>query len=154
MNRWLNLKTLVLAALFLSVGVFAFRDVAESAKPLPIAAALFIPDNIALESPYAKLWPEAASEAGVQVYPVHGSQWIQSFARHGKTWEGVILPDTFHRKMVPAMRISLLQYVQSGGKLMVVYDAGTLESRDNYPVVQVELTLLVGLDYAMYNALR
>jgi Polysaccharide deacetylase len=154
LKHWFSKKTLVLAILLLGLAAFAYRDMGETAKQLPTAAALLVPDDIPLDSPYVKIWLDAASEVGVKVYPVHGSQWIQSFARHRKTWEGVILPDTFHRKMMPALMISLQQYVQSGGKLMVVYDAGTLDPRGNYPRGQIELAGLVGFDYALYNELR
>jgi hypothetical protein len=154
LKHWFSKKTWVLALLLLGLGAFAYRDIGETAIPLPIAAALLVPDDIPLDSPYASIWLDAASEVGVKVYPVHSSQWIQSFARHRKTWEGVILPDTFHRKMMPALMISLQQYVETGGKLMVVYDAGTRDPRGNYPLGKIELTRLVGFDYALYHELR
>ncbi len=149
-----SIKILLIALLVLSLTVFAYFDVWRGTRPVSMAVALLVPDDVPMDSHYVQMWTDAAQEEGIQLQPLHNSQWIQSLTRHAQTWEGVILPDTFHRKMMPGLMIALRQFVDGGGKLMVVYDAGTLNQGGLYPTEKIELTQLVGFDYAMYDSLR
>jgi hypothetical protein len=153
MNAWLNKRNLWILVIVSSVAVFAYFDYWRNRSPVSAAVALLVPDEVPLNGHYVQLWTDAAQEEGIKLHPIHDSQWIHSVTRHENTWEGAILPDTFHRKMLPGLSIALTKYVQSGGKLMTVYDAGTLDQQGLYPLGQVELTPLVGFDYAMYNEL-
>jgi hypothetical protein len=147
-------KSMLAALLLCSVVVFAYFDVWRNAPPIPMAAALLVPDDMPYESHYVQMWADAAQEEGIKLRPIHTSEWIQSLTRHAHAWEGVILPDTFHRKMMPGLFIALQQFVSGGGKLMVVYDGGTLNQKGLYPTEKIELTQLVGFNYAMYDTLR
>jgi Polysaccharide deacetylase len=154
MTRIFHRKILFLILLAMGVAYFAYLDYERNADSIPMGVALVVPDDESFNGHYVQMWMDAAQEDGIKLQPVHSSQWIRSVTRHGHSWEGAILPDTFHRKMMPGLAIALQHYVASGGKLMVVYDAGTLDQNGMYPLGQVELVPLVGFDYAMYHALR
>ncbi len=153
MKQLIN-KRNALIALILGLAVFAYYDYQRITQPVPMSVALLVPDDVPLDGHYASMWLDAAQEEGIKLQAVHNSRWVQSVARHDNTWEGAILPDTFHRRIMPGLLIALEQFVQKGGKLMAVYDAGTVDERGLYPLGAAPLTKLVGLDYAMYNTLR
>jgi hypothetical protein len=154
MKRMLNKKIVTIALVLIGMPLFALYDYWRSAHAIPLAAALLVPDEMPLDSAYVQMWSDAAQEAGIQLQPMHNSQWIRSVTRHKNTWEGAIFPDTFHRRMMPGLSVALQEYVRGGGKLMVVYDAGTLNQHGLYPLEQVQLAPLVGFDYAMYSTLK
>ncbi len=147
-------KRNALIALIAGLAAFAYFDYQRATKPMAMSLALLVPDDVALDGHYARMWLDAAREDGVKLQAVHSTRWVQSVTRHENTWEGAILPDTFHRRMMPGLFIALEQFVEKGGKLMTVYDAGTLDEKGLYPLGTAPLTKLVGVDYAMYSNLR
>ena len=153
MKSFINQRN-ALIVFILGLAAFAYFDYQRTAKPIEMSVALLVPESMALDGPYVQMWLDAAQEGGIKLQPVHSKRWVQSVTRHENTWEGAILPDTFHRQMPPGLLIALEQFVQKGGKLMAVYDAGTLDERGLYPLGAVPLTKLVGFDYAMYSQLR
>ena len=154
MMRFLPKKVIFFVLLLAGVVSFAYFDYQRNVDPVPMAAALLVPDEEPLDGHYARIWMDAAQENGVKLKPVHSGEWIRAVTRHEHRWEGAVLPDTFHKKMMPGLAVALQKYVEGGGKLMVVYDAGTLDQNGLYPLGQVELVPLVGFDYAMYHELR
>jgi hypothetical protein len=153
MKQLIN-KRNALIALVLGLAIFAYYDYQRIAKPISMSVALLVPDDVSLDGHYTRMWLDAAREDGVKLQAVHSSKWVQSVTRHENTWEGAILPDTFHRRIMPGLLIALEQFVQKGGKLMVAYDAGTVDEHGLYPLGAAPLAKLVGFDYAMYNTLR
>jgi hypothetical protein len=154
MKSWINKRNMAFTVVLLGLAVFAWFDYQRNTQSVPMATALLVPDDVPLDGYYVQMWLDAAQEDGVELTAVHSNRWVQSVTRNEKTWEGAILPDTFHRNLMPGLSIALHQFVRQGGKLMVVYDAGTLDEAGRYPLGKVGLTKLVGVDYAMYNKLR
>jgi hypothetical protein len=154
MNFLVNKRYPALVLLLVGLVAFTYRDYVGETKPIPLATALLVPDDVPLDGHYVQMWLAAAQEDGIKLKTIHSSQWVESVARYGNTWEGAILPDTFYRKTSPSLVIALEKFVQHGGKLMVVYDGGTLNEKGAYPTGKVGLTKLVGFDYAMYDSLR
>lgn len=149
-----NKRYVALALLLIALAAFAYRNYVGETKSSPLTTALLVPDDIPLDGHYAQMWLAAAQENGIKLKTIHSNQWAESITRDGNTWEGAILPDTFYRKSSPSLVIALEKFVQQGGKLMVVYDGGTLNEKGLYPIGKVGLTKLVGFDYAMYDTLR
>jgi hypothetical protein len=149
-----NKRYFALALLLAGLAVFTYRDYVGETKSIPLATALLVPDDVPLEGHYVQMWLAASQEDGIKLKTIHASQWVESVARYGNTWEGAILPDTFYRKASSSLVIALEKFVQHGGKLMVVYDGGTLNEKGTYPIGKTALTKLVGFDYAMYDSLR
>jgi Polysaccharide deacetylase len=154
MKRLLKKSTIIFALVLVGMGYFAYVDYGRYGVPISMTVALLVPDEESLNGNYVQMWMDAAHEDGIKLQPVHSSQWVRSVTRYAHIWEGVILPDTFHRKMMPGLAVALQNYVNGGGRLMVVYDAGTMDKNGFHPLGRVELVPLVGFDYAMYHALR
>lgn len=149
-----NKRYLALALLLIALAAFGYRSYIGDTKSNLLTTALLVPDDIPLDGHHAQMWLAAAQENGIKLKTIHSSQWVESVNRNGNTWEGAIVPDTFHRKTSPSLVIALEKFVQHGGKLMVIYDGGTLSEKGLYPIGKVGLTNLVGFDYAMYDTLR
>lgn len=116
---------------------------------------LVLPDNLISENRiYAQAWEDAAKEEGVRLHAVTASE----FARHGldgeRTYSGVILPDTVHRSMTTAFVNKIRQFVEGGGALMQVYDAGILNENGFYEQGASRLSSLAGVQYGFYTTLR
>jgi hypothetical protein len=77
---------------------------------------------------------------------------ISSSAVH---FAGVILPDTIHRVASDKLVEGLEAYVRGGGKLMVVFDAATLNTTTKtYASQRARLSNLIGVDYALYDQFK
>jgi hypothetical protein len=113
---------------------------------------LLLPDDISTSDPYAMMWLDAATEEGLHVVPVHDSEFIRPLFRRS-VGAGVILPDTVHRRASEMFILSLQRYVSDGGKLLLVYDAGTLLPDGTYAPQQSRLSQLAGISYARYDKL-
>jgi hypothetical protein len=112
--------------------------------------ALLVPDSAKLDDPAVTIWTDAAAEEGVQLIPVRDSDFLAQRA----TYAAVILPDHIHLQASGALVTAIEQYVASGGNLMLVFDAGTLDERNLYPLIKSRFSKLAGVDYAFYTALR
>jgi len=65
----------------------------------------------------------------------------------------VILPDSIHQQASDLFVATLHRFVAEGGKLMLVYDAGTFSLNGTYPASRSRLSDLAGVDYALYGKL-
>lgn len=114
---------------------------------------LLLPDDLPLNDPQVSLWLDAASEEGVHVMPVHDSEFVRPLFPAGRC-AGIILPDGLHKKANDNFIESIQNYVADGGKLMLVYDAGTLSPQGGYSPAKSRFSGLAGIDYALYDTLR
>ena len=124
-------------------------------RPAPNADEIFLllPDDLALNDPQVNLWLDAASEEGVHIAPVHDSEFVRPLFSAGRC-AGIILPDGIHKEANDTFVGSVQNYVASGGKLMLVYDAGTLTPQGRYAPGKSRFSELAGVDYALYDTLR
>ena len=114
---------------------------------------LLLPDNLPFSDPKVGLWLDAASEEGLHVAPVHDSEFVRPlFARNHCA--GIILPDTIHTEASDVFVGSIQKFVQDGGHLLLVYDAGTLSEQGRYAPLKSRFSELVGVDYALYDTLH
>ncbi|MBV8476833.1 MAG: polysaccharide deacetylase family protein [Acidobacteria bacterium] len=135
--------------LALIVGSWAARDRATGSADRLL---LLLPDGTSFSDPRVGVWLDAASEEGLHVVPVHDSEFVRPL--FGVTQcAGIILPDTIHRAAGDVFLESIRTFVGSGGRLMLVYDAGTLSLAGRYAAKWSRLSDLVGVDYALYDAL-
>jgi peptidoglycan/xylan/chitin deacetylase (PgdA/CDA1 family) len=123
-------------------------------RPQTDDIVLVLPDNLGAENRiYAQAWEDAALEEGVRLRTMSASE----FARHGldgaRTFAGVILPDTVHRAMTTSLINKIGQFVQEGGALMQVYDAGILNEKGYYEDGASRLSTLAGVPYGFYSTL-
>jgi Polysaccharide deacetylase len=114
---------------------------------------LLLPDNLGATDPKVRVWLDAASEEGLHIEPVHDSEFVRPlFARN--RCAGVILPDTIHKQASDVFVGSIQKYVSKGGKLMLVYDAGTLSPEGRYAPTKSRFSEMTGVDYALYDKLQ
>jgi Polysaccharide deacetylase len=111
--------------------------------------ALLVPD---LADPHvADIWKQAASEEGVMLEVVTASAFLRPAEGAQKNYVGVIVPDTIHRRANNFLTDALREYVRRGGKLMLVFDALTLDLDGAYAQSRSRLSDVAGVDYAMYK---
>jgi hypothetical protein len=113
---------------------------------------LLVPDGTSYSDPKVTVWTDAGNEEGLHVVPIHDSEFLRPFMGELQC-AGVILPDSIHQKASDLFIASLRRFVAQGGKLMLVYDAGTLSLNGSYAAKRSRLSDLAGVDYALYDTL-
>ena len=124
---------------------------AGAAQP-PSRLLLVLPDDAADENAHVMAWRDAAAELGFPLELVRASQLL----RRDDPLPGaaLILPDTIHRRMNDALVARLDQWVRSGMRLMLVFDAGATDMAGRYHPQQSRLSKLAGVRYGLYGELR
>lgn len=116
---------------------------------------LLIPDNASLTSWQVQAWTDAAAEEGLQVKTMTDSAFLALGTGAVDKIAGLILPDSAHIQASDALVAAVKQYVSSGGKLMLTYDAGALTDTGYYSATgRSRFSDLVGVDYVQYESLR
>ena len=113
---------------------------------------LLVPDSVSFSNPKVTMWLDAGSEEGLHVVPVHDSEFLRPLWGESKC-AGVILPDSIHQQASDLFVATLHRFVAEGGKLMLVYDAGTFSLNGAYSASRSRLSDLAGVDYALYGKL-
>ena len=113
---------------------------------------LLVPDGTSFSDPRVTVWIDAGSEEGLHVVPVHDSEFLRPLLGELQC-AGVILPDSIHQQASDLFIATLRRFVAEGGKLMLVYDAGTFSLNDSYAARRSRLSDLAGVDYALYDTL-
>src|SRR5580700_2375031 len=113
---------------------------------------LLVPDGTSFSNPKVAMWLDAGSEEGLHVVPVHDSEFLRPLWADSKC-AGVILPDSIHRQASDLLIATMHHFVAAGGKLMLVYDAGTFSLDGAFAAGHSRLSDLAGVDYALYNQL-
>jgi hypothetical protein len=139
----------VTLGLVLIASLWAVRERLEFSSDRMI---LLVPDGMSQSDPRVTMWLDAASEEGLHVSAVHDSEFLRPVFSQART-AGVILPDSIHQRASDAFLASLKTFVADGGKLLLVYDAGTLLPNGGYSPKQSRLTDLAGVSYSLYDTL-
>ncbi len=115
---------------------------------------LLIPDHNVLQHPITRAWLLASEEEGLEVRTMTADEFIRNQANHTPT-AGVLLPDTVHRHASDLLVNTLTHYVETGGQLLVSFDAALLNLQyGTYAENASRLSHLVGMRYAMYEQLQ
>jgi hypothetical protein len=141
------------ATAVLLVAVLCSGAARGSTSPTADRLLLLIPDDTSPADPQVSLWLDAASEEGLHAVPMHDSEFIRPFFGE-PPGAGVILPDSIHKQASDAFLAAVRRFVAGGGKLMLVYDAGSLSSEGKYAPSRSRLSDLAGIDYALYDTLK
>lgn len=85
---------------------------------------------------FVQAWKNIALEEGLHLDTLTDSDFLDLPANH---YHGIILADTIHKDISAPLSKKLISYVSSGGSLMLVYDAGTLNTNNDplkrYPLM-------------------
>jgi hypothetical protein len=114
---------------------------------------LLLPDGASFSDPRVTVWLDAAAEEGLHLVPMHDSQFLRPLFGKPRC-AGIILPDSIHVRAGDLLVTTLHDYVSSGGKLMLVFDAGTKSLQGFYAGERSQFSDLAGVDYALYATLR
>lgn len=115
--------------------------------------AVLLPDGQSLSDPKVMAWKDAADEEGLRLTFVRDADFIASDGA-APNYSGVILPDQIHQHASDELITAIRNYVEAGGNLMLVYDAGALTSDGFYAVPKSRFSDLSGVDYVLYDELR
>ena len=113
---------------------------------------LLVPDGVSFTNPKVTMWLDAGSEEGLHVIPVHDSEFLRPLWGESKC-AGVILPDSVHQQASDLFVATLHRFVADGGRLMLVYDAGTFALNGAFAAGRSRLSDLAGVEYALYDKL-
>lgn len=149
----MNRKFLVVILLSLStLGALGLKFSYARHEPSVDRLLLLVPDGSDFSDPKVTAWTNAGSEEGLNIVPVHDSDFLRPFFSTSQC-AGLIFPDSIHKKASDLVVASLKQFVAQGGKLMLVYDAATLTDDGRYPFGSSRLSDVVGVKYALYDQL-
>jgi Polysaccharide deacetylase len=110
---------------------------------------LLLPDSLNENDPLVGEWLDAAKEEGLHLEIVRDSTLLDPMSQFHAA--GLIVPDQVHRNANDALIGALENYVRSGGKLMLVYDACTLDLNGFFPKIESRLSNMIGVRYALYD---
>jgi hypothetical protein len=147
--RWIILGSSILL-LALIVGAWSSRGHSDADADRLL---LLLPDGVSLSDYRVTVWLDAASEEGLHVVPMRDSEFVRPFFGQPKC-AGLILPDTVHQPASDFFIASVRRFVNAGGKLLLVYDAGTLSPEGKYARGWSRMSDLAGVDYALYDQLH
>lgn len=150
-----HLISLLILIAFAACALLLARNLsAGPGRPQTDDIVLVVPDNLGQENRiYAQAWEDAALEEGVRLRTMSASDFVRHGLNGERVFAGVILPDTVHRSMTTALVNQISQFVQDGGALMQVYDAGILNEKGFYEDGASRLSTLAGVQYGFYSTL-
>lgn len=134
------------------MGVIALQNYYFS-QSTPAHLVLLLPDSADTESPAIQVWLDAIEEEGFLVKVMHDSEFLRP-GTNRSLFSGIILPDQVHKKASDSLISTLENYVENGGKLMLVYDAGIWSLEGRYTSNHSRFSDLAGVKYAHYNKLQ
>ena len=122
---------------------------------------LLVPDNAAPMSWQVKVWTDSAAEEGIVLETLTDSQFLALGTTAATKIAGLVVPDSAHINASNAVVAAIKQYAFTGGKVMLVYDAGALDETGFYPLDPLDraLTLpsrfsdMVGVNYVLFQTL-
>jgi hypothetical protein len=151
MNFRIRMVALALALAVISLA----RTPAQSSdtKPDPPIEIGIVVATADQNSVAARMWLDAAREQGLPAHIVAADEVMSDWRDRHRRFAGLVLPDGLAQKASPEFVTGLQQYVDNGGRLLVVFDAALLDSEGLYALDRSVLSDLVGVNYAMSERL-
>ncbi|WP_343727070.1 hypothetical protein [Burkholderia seminalis] len=137
--------------------LFALFALAFAFSPGGVQAAtnqliLLVPNTLTLPDPRVSAWLDTAQEEGLQITVMTDSQFMAAGASLSQ-YPGLILPDQVHTTADDTLVTAIQNYALNGGKVMLVYDFGVLNSAGFYVSPKSRFSNMVGVDYVLYDQL-
>ena len=128
---------------------------AAVAAPPRDTLTMLVPDDADRASWQVKVWTDSAAEEGIRLELLTDTQFLALGKAAASKVAGLVVPDSAHIKASDALVAAIKSYAYTGGKLMLVYDAGALTDGGFYPLVgNSRFADMVGVDYVLYASLR
>jgi hypothetical protein len=150
-----SVRTFVLYAILLAAVLLSFFGLLtrESDAGSKEEILLLVSDQIPKDDSRVTIWKDAAAEEGINLAIMHDSEFLRPWTDR-LAYAGIILPDHVHTVVGEILYHELHDYVEQGGKLMLVYDAGTKSQNNTYFPGKAIFSNMAGIDYALYDRLR
>lgn len=139
----------LLRILFASFAL-AFAFAAGAVQAATNQIILLIPNNLTLPDPRVSAWLDSAQEEGLQLTVMTDSQFMSAGASLSQ-YPGLILPDQVHTTADDTLVTAIQNYALNGGKVMLVYDFGVLNSAGFYVSPRSRFSSMAGVDYVLYD---
>ena len=135
--------------------LFALFALAFAFSPGGVRAAtnqllLLVPNTLTLPDPRVSAWLDTAQEEGLQITVMTDSQFMAAGSSLSQ-YPGLILPDQVHTTADDTLVTAIQNYALNGGKVMLVYDFGVLNSAGFYVSPKSRFSNMVGVDYVLYD---
>jgi len=135
--------------------LFALFALAIAFSPGVVRAAtnqllLLVPDTLTLPDPRVSAWLDTAQEEGLQIKVMTDSQFMAAGSTLSQ-YPGLILPDQIHTTAADTLVTAIQNYALNGGKVMLVYDFGVLNSAGFYVSPKSRFSSMAGVDYVLYD---
>ncbi|MBR0778622.1 polysaccharide deacetylase family protein [Bradyrhizobium diazoefficiens] len=142
-----------LALIFAAISIaLAPAQSAETKPDLPTEIGIVVADS-EQASVAAQMWLNAAREQGLPARIVTAGQVVSDWRDQQGRFAGLVLPDELARNVSSEFVSGLQQYVDHGGRLLVVFDAALMRPDGRYALDRSVLSGLVGVNYAMSERL-
>ncbi|HWG59416.1 MAG TPA: hypothetical protein VN661_10265 [Candidatus Acidoferrales bacterium] len=151
MSRGAKVRIVAGIALIVAALLLAWRFY-RAAPATADELILLLPDDASFSDARVQVWLDAAREEGLHLVPMHDSRFIQPLLGRPPC-AGVILPDSIHRRAADLLVNAIHDYVAGGGRLMLVFDAGTKSPAGFYDGSRSRFSDLAGVNYALYASL-
>lgn len=116
---------------------------------------LLVPDDADTASWQVKVWTDTAVEEGLQMKVMKASTFLALGTSANASISGLILPDSALIRASDRLVAGVKQYVSRGGRLLLVYDAASLNDEGLYDASgRSRFSDMVGVDYVLYETLR
>ena len=113
---------------------------------------LLVPDGADLSSWQVKVWTDSAAEEGLRLELITDSALLALGKNAAANIAGLVVPDSAHLRASDALVAAIKQYAYTGGKLMLVYDAGVQTDGGFFPLSgNSRFADMVGVDYVFWN---
>ena len=113
---------------------------------------LLVPDGADLNSWQVKVWTDTAAEEGITLDLITDASLLALGKNAAARIAGLVVPDSAHLAASDAVIAAIKQYAYTGGKLMLVYDAGVLAANGAFPLTgNSRFADMVGVDYVFWN---
>ena len=115
---------------------------------------LLVPNNANLSSWQVRVWIDTAAEEGIQLKTMTDSAFLALGSTAAASISGLVLPDSAHIQASDGLVAAVKQYVASGGRLLLTFDAGSLNDAGFYdPAGRSRFSDMVGVDYVLNQTL-
>lgn len=113
-----------------------------------IDTLLLIKSDNAIKPNLIEGWKNIAEEEGLHLEVKSNNEFLYS-KEVRPTYKGIILADTISSRISQALVKKLKSYVESGGYLMLVYDAGTQDLDGNFSMEGSLFSKILNISYAI-----
>ena len=133
---------------------FAFTHLFAAAAAPRDRLTLLVPDGANRAAWQVSAWLDSAADEGIKLDVLSDAEFLALGDTSVGRIAGLIMPDSAHIRASDALVNAVKRYAALGGKLMLVFDAGALDTNGFYPLTgPSRFSDAVGVQYGDFAAL-